>query len=66
MSNNSRDNGREKSDSGSDRSINHDQGRSRDSDLTYSEERHKDHYVVDTLKPPPRPGRSNSDGDSNR
>ncbi len=31
-------------------------------DLNYSEESHKDTYVVDTLKPPTRPGGGKGDG----
>lgn len=46
-----------------------DQGRTGDdhkknvpSDWNYSEESHKDHYIVDTLKPPPRPDGGKGNG----
>ncbi|WP_448680559.1 hypothetical protein [Pseudomonas nicosulfuronedens] len=63
MSNDRRDKGREKSESGKDRSINQEQGRGRRS-IDYSESPDRN-VVFDTIKPPPRPGRSDRNGDSN-
>lgn len=62
MSKDRRDNGREKSESGTDSAVNSDQGRRRSIDYSESPDRN---VVFDTLKPPPRPGRSDRNGDSN-
>lgn len=58
MSNDRKGNDREKSESGRDRAINSDQSGRRGT----GQDRN---VVFDTLKPPPRPGRSDRNGDSN-
>lgn len=62
MSKDQRDKGREKSESGTDRAINQERGRSRKS-IDYSESSDRN-VVFDTLKPPPRPDGGSGNGGS--
>lgn len=63
MSKDRQDNGREKSESGTDRAINSDQGGRGRKNIDFGEGPDRS-VVFDTLKPPPRPGRSDRNGDS--